>query len=306
MVQKIITTAAIIICLTLTGCGISQQKHDKLKQEEDVKTQQAVAVNTPSPIAEHEDKLSPAEANTPGPAETNTPEPAKENNYLQITSPEDMKKDAVRDCNKLFNALAKITYDSITSNNDPLDKLLRCYTQQIDQKGKSKPYIHFGGSDNYRDVRANELFWAIHGTSFREFVINRKQRETNLPASQISNRDVTERICKDIRFFVAQLQLNDNNWRFAKFDGDSIVLEHNLPSKINVDVWKKWENSPMKEGDRLYIEGEYVKELDCWSFDLVSQFKGILTQYRVANEDKDTFYFEYFPTNYASEYNIGY
>ncbi|MDO5296096.1 MAG: hypothetical protein Q4F00_05545, partial [bacterium] len=244
----------------------------------------------------------------------------------QVTSPEDMKKDAIRDVNKLFNALAKITCDSVTSNNDPLDKLLVCSVKKIDEEGKSKSGWSFNDEGhNYRDVRANNLFWAIHEDNFRRKVCFIKQNETNLPISQISNRAVTERICNDIRYTITQLQLNDNNWRFSSFSGNSIYLEHDLPSRAfviskilaadyghvgytidqeeahfalsaNKDLSDKIlvydRIRLMHEGEHVCIAGDYVKELGCWSFSLLS----FLETYTVASKNKDTFYFSDIPS----------
>ena len=128
--------------------------------------------------------------------------PAKEDNYLEVTSPEDMKKDAIRDVNILFNALEKVTINDIKSPN--INEY--CYYSSWNKEYPKDPFVAKLSSESYRNA-----------------VRSIKQRELNIPANRISNNVIVERMLNDIRFTAAKINHGSSKWQFSRFDDNIMV-----------------------------------------------------------------------------------
>lgn len=172
-----------------------------------------------------------------------TPELVKVDNYLKVTSPEDMKKDAIRDVKILFNALEKVTINNIKSDN--IEK-----------------YIYSDSEANVPEIYIGVLVKALSHSDFRDSVRSHKQKEQDVPINRISNREVTERILKDIRYCAARINHNNSKWEFLSFKGNDIILKRKvllLHSDGEVDT--------LIPEVTVSITGKYFSEVGHWEFD---------------------------------------
>ncbi len=195
----------------------NKERHNKVvqidtkeKTTEPVTTQEPV--ETPVPVATPSPLTTQETGTTPEPIATQEPEatPKTVEEYFEATPVEDMKKEAVKEVNTLYNALAKVTVESITSKNNIINNTL--YSAIIDKNLIKRRF----------DKKFGKKYLGDLPESIREKKLLEEYRK--------HHREILESIVNDIRFTVVQMNWNDNNWRFSRFEGDTIVLKHDFPA----------------------------------------------------------------------------